>query len=211
MANLPTTRLYRVDIRDNQPELVLDLDEQGWYGYSFNPNLSNELIFAGREHRISAEITDLYSLNTDTLAITRLTETPDVAERAPLWSPDGQSLAYGGYGGVRLIDRQGNETSTPNVYADVHRYTWSPDGNWFLSVGGYRNPGLYLTSRETGESVQISDESAAYVSWSPDGARIAYVTVGSPGNNQLVIVPAEELGLTLPISNVILSNRHISN
>lgn len=186
-------RIYRVNSRTHRSKVITLLENYALRGCSFDPRTPNMLYFASESTIDMAEKSDLYTLDVNTLTVTRLTNTPDVAETAPTWSQDGSFWVYGVSGGVNLQDREGNTRFVSGVNGDAFRYALSSDGKWFLSIGGYRDPGLFLVSAADGASRRISSDAYAYVSWGGD--RVALITMGVPGRNELLIKTVEELGI----------------
>lgn len=189
---LSSDKLYWADLSNFEAKYVASYRTESWYSCAFDPRLHSVLYYAAAT-RYTSEKSDLYTLDVNTLTVTQITDTPDIAETAPTWSQDGAFLIYGVSGGVNIQDREGNTRFVSGVNGDAFRYALSPDGKWFLSIGGYRDPGLFLISSEDGASKRISFEVYAYVSWGGD--RVALITVGVPGRNELLIKTVEELGI----------------
>jgi dipeptidyl aminopeptidase/acylaminoacyl peptidase len=83
--------------------------------------------------------TDLWMASWDGAQRVRLTASPESAERAPRWSPDGRHLAFLASRGdedekkkgaqVWLLDRLGGEAQKlTDIKGGVSGYAWSPDG-----------------------------------------------------------------------------------
>lgn len=122
--------------------------------------------------------------------IRNLTQTPDAAERDPVWSPDGKSIAYfsdesGEYAlHVRAQDGTGETRKIPLGVPPSFFYApkWSPDGNriaysdkrgstWYLTL---TNPVPVKIDTATYGSGGFSFDAAASLTWSPDSRWIAY-------------------------------------
>lgn len=189
-------QLYLFDTEEFQTQFVADLGQPELAGFSFNPIHPEEVTFAGEEYKIEGRLADLYTFNLETLEVKPLTQTPDIIEESPLWSHNGENLAFRNDKGLVIRKLDGSESLIPDIYVNFGQYTWSPDDSRILFRGTYREPGLYLLDLETKQTKLVLDEAVAYVSWSPDGKSVAYVTVGVPGRNELYIRPAEELGLS---------------
>lgn len=93
------------------------------------------------------------------------------------WSPDGNTLAAGGYREVRLLDPQGKPATKFAGHADaVRALAWSPDGQWLAAAGGL--PGrkgevkLWRGGRPVATLTGHADAIYA-VAFSPDGAQLA--------------------------------------
>ncbi|MBN1439237.1 MAG: PD40 domain-containing protein [Anaerolineales bacterium] len=103
---------------------------------SFEPTWSAQartIAFTGR----TEGFTDIYLLNLDTQQILNLTNTPDLDERHPAFSPDGIDLAYSavenGYSWIYRISTAA-AVSTPLLVGQGERPEWSPDGKWLAGV-----------------------------------------------------------------------------
>jgi hypothetical protein len=110
-------------------------------------------------------------------------------------SPDGQMVAYGGYGsrGTIYYWNAGPEEFDPaqyNVPAEkLYQPAWSPDGRFLawqiagdLDDNGAFALGLAIFDMEAGTAIlthiyePIGGSFPSYLEWSPDGAWLAYVT-----------------------------------
>jgi TolB protein len=103
---------------------------------SFEPSWSPQartIVFTGR---IKGH-TDIYLLNLDTQQILNLTETPDLDERYPAFSPDGTTIAYAvkqnGYSWIYRMSASG-DSHTARLVGQGERPEWSPDGGWLAAV-----------------------------------------------------------------------------
>lgn len=202
------TGLYRTEVSSNQTSKLTDIDWWGWIGFAFNPQ--REAIIFSQTPQFSTVsnpvMNDLYSLDLNSLAVTRLTDTPEIGEADPTWSPDRRYYASR-WDGIMVVEPTTDEAYTVDagVNYGVHRYTWSPDGQWFLYVGDEagEGPGLFLTASDgNGEPRLILSGPILQVAWSPSGSYIAYTTITALGwGNELYIVPAEQFGLALPIES----------
>lgn len=120
-----------------------------------------------------------------------------VAYSPPVWSPDGQFLAFAAY----ASRGQGNEelyTLNVNTGA-VRRLTnnhfrddspsWSPDGSQLVFTSaedGYNE--LHIINVATGERNQLTRFTFGYTpSWSPDGRRIMFVSNIDHGHDLYLI------------------------
>lgn len=116
--------------------------------------------------------------------------TVTVIENEPIWSPDGNSIAFIGK----------NETGESKIFAiDTNLFNrrilkqdygqsldWSPDGQWIL----FERNGVIYKKRITGDTVTLRltfEGSCFFPAWSKDGEWIAYDTnLESPDGSNFV-------------------------
>lgn len=115
-------------------------------------------------------------------SIRNLTNTSDVAERFPDWSPDGNSVAYfsdrtGEYElYIRPSDGKPDQqqiTKTGKVFR--YRPVWSPDSNQIAFSD--KTGSLFIVDIADGEPIFVDKDQAwrmSHYSWSPDSRWLAY-------------------------------------
>lgn len=112
-------------------------------------------------------------------AATRVTSDSATRLYSPLFSPDGNSLAYGdAEARIFVVDSDGRnkrQVADDPGFAQ-HDFSWSPDSRWLTysmeNPNGYRS--LYIWDRRSGESRRVTDEMFS-----------AYNPVFAPGGEQL--------------------------
>lgn len=137
---------------------------------------------------------DIYSMNPDGSAQTRLTSDPST-ERNPQFSPDGRKLVYvgdpqglDGSNDLFVLDAKGGKakriTKTPDDELDPE---WNPDGKQIAYTLYIHNAGdgsntmpeqIYITDAKGKETRQLTFAAlgAWQATWSPDGSRLAFVS-----------------------------------
>jgi Tol biopolymer transport system component len=112
---------------------------------------------------------------------------PDTGASNPLWSPDGEWLAFthehaGGAASIAVVRRDGSGLREIATGLDAYVSgpdTWSADGRWiYFDAGRTRPPSqdVYRVEVATGRVEQLtSDETAAAPALSPDGGRVAFL------------------------------------
>lgn len=136
-----------------------------------------------------------------------LTNSPDVDEGAPAWSPDGNWVAYaaGGLsGGNRSIYKM--DLSTRQVYAVTDDTTndrwptWSPDGDQIafmrnqpdIPVGKFI-PDIFVMDVDGCNQQQLTDwlYGDEYPAWSPDGQSIAFISNRDYAGRDIYLMDAD--------------------
>jgi Tol biopolymer transport system component len=155
---------------------------------------------------------DLFLMSADGSDVTRLTDTPQLAESRARWSPDGTRIAFEGTPqtgpqGVYVMNADGNgvqrltDPSRPAGYPD-----WSPDGSMLVFSQGFEpapsgtgGVEIWIMDADggnahhvTGDEGDTSHESVDYgPRWSPDGGSIVFTH-----DRDIYVVNVDGTGLT---------------
>jgi Tol biopolymer transport system component len=127
---------------------------------------------------------DVWSINVDGTGAKRISDTHDAD--IPVWSPDGDQIAYEGSGGTiytvpatggqsHVVSEEGpNPTgiSSSGIWRNVD---WSPDGETLVAESSPY--GVYTLDPDTGSTSGLLAQGGAEPVFSPDGQKIAYVNV----------------------------------
>lgn len=137
----------------------------------------------------------------------------DARNRLPIWSPDGETLAFisdGRHTGTSYVyvynptQRQFRQLTTSGGY--YTRPSWSPDGEW-LAVGATTSSplGVKLLNVKTGDERQLVASHIAALNpvWSPDGDYIAFV-VENGNHHDLYWSRADSSGLERLLSDIVV-------
>jgi len=136
--------------------------------------------------------TDLYTVTPDGSAPTRLTATPDLNEFGPVWSHDGDQIAFWrtpapfGVGRLWVMSADGSDRRALTTGVDARDPSWNPDGSRI--VYDRATDDLYSLRVSDGQDVQQLTSGPEFdfePAWSPDGRRIAFTrgtATGDPGN-----------------------------
>jgi len=115
----------------------------------------------------------------------------------PSWSPDGDRIAFVSFDGsnsdVYVMNADGSDvrrlTESP---AHEDQPAWSPDGRQIAFTSeGAGNHGIFVMSPDgTGVTQLLDDPDPANLgfAWSPDGTKMAVVSIRGPGNDRNVYV-----------------------
>lgn len=152
-------------------------------GVTWAPN-SNVIVYASDRDNAS----HLFQYNFISSKETRLTNEKE-DDAAPLFSPDGKSLAFIRNGQeLRVLDLSAHKETLVTkgllgrpLFTTAATITWSPDGKW-LAFSGYgaksfRN--IYVVPAAGGEAKPVSFLANSFggnVSWSADGTYILFTT-----------------------------------
>ncbi|MCM2315096.1 MAG: protein kinase, partial [Thermoanaerobaculia bacterium] len=127
-----------------------------------------------------------------------LTKSCDKSDTSPVFSPDGQTIAFRSErdgGGIYLMGSTGESVRRLTDFG--HDPAWSPDGK-SLAVGAEAagasgvtgTGGLWLVDVATGAMTKLWEGSAQHPSWSPSGKRIVFAGFRVGGGRYLFSIAA---------------------
>jgi Tol biopolymer transport system component/C-terminal processing protease CtpA/Prc len=156
--------------------------------------------------------TDLYSIDVNTKAITRITDDPDTKSN-PTWSPDGKWIAYakaGAEAGLYVVSSVGG---TPRRLAagngdnqfgiGVTSHCWSPDSRWiaFSRMDRLENRDLWIVPVVGGAPINVTRYPGNNVGplFTSDGRRLLFISDrnGPPLLFQITLLPDEEAAMAM--------------
>ena len=205
-GSIANPRQYAHTISDELFQSQLQLRGVARTKIAFSSDRHKEIMKAGAPNRDTKEI---YYADYDGANARRVTNTQTL-NVAPMWSPDGQAIAYttwqssgpGGFGTFQDIIvsylSRGVRENPAKGSPDKQNYlcAWSPDGTklaFTLSQGG--NQEIYVMNKDGSGLRRMTNHPEIDTSptWSPTGNQIAW-TSGRTGNPNIFIMNADGTG-----------------
>jgi Tol biopolymer transport system component len=129
------------------------------------------------------QATEICTVYADGSHLARLTDN-QVRDEFPVWSPDGQFIAYLSDGNaVYIMGKDGKQPRRISENLSARGHTWSPDGKQIcfaardLHQPKQQGLNIYCATLESGNihALTTLPDDAECARWSPDGTRIAFV------------------------------------
>ncbi|MGM0500418.1 MAG: hypothetical protein ACQERL_09445 [Bacillota bacterium] len=149
----------------------------------------------------------IFIMNVDGSNQERLTDSTIYSESYPVWSPDGEKLAFLGPGGLNIINKDGtNQHELSEEYFIAKELSWSPDGQKIAFMSFHEGTKeIYTINAEDGsEIIKLTEEGGVEPAWSPDGSKIAYSSYVEGGGYEIFVMDSDgsnNIRLTTNTSN----------
>ncbi|MEM9997760.1 MAG: PDZ domain-containing protein, partial [Bacteroidota bacterium] len=167
------------------------------------PALANASLSPTGQRALFEHRGDVFTIPKENGPWRNLTETPGVAERAPVWSPDGSQIAYfsdaSGEYQLVIADQFGREVLRTIPLPDPTFYfrpQWSPDGDHLAFTDtDYQ---LWLVNTESGAARVLDVDGYAHPNrsmnpvWAPGGRYLAYARLLDTQYKQIRVYDTEE-------------------
>ncbi len=132
----------------------------------------------------------IYSIKSDGTGKTNLSNSSTTDDTDLAWSPDGTKIAFG-RNGLWVMNADGSNQVNLNVfnysvwYADDP--SWSPDSSRIVLKQWTSTPDLFVINADGTNFSRVTDSSdhEDWMTWSPDGSKIAFIR----GNSVYTIYP----------------------
>ena len=130
---------------------------------------------------------DIMVVNADGSNLRRLTNTETDSENGPVWSPDGQKIAFSKAGEIWVMSADGaDQHSLSDGSLEAQTPNWSPDGtNISFSGKCGSSRGLCVMNSDGSDLIAVTKGGSRF-RWSPDGRRFVFdgiSIVNSDGTN----------------------------
>lgn len=177
--------------------------------------LGDMIAFTGE---ISSQTTDIYLFDVERRLRFNITHSAGVVEEGPVWSPDGEALAFFQHGeseaGASLRSPCVYRWNTPlacyEVGFTVDDIAWQPDGSHLaVAVGTDSSTTLTLIDLNDGNLVPLSlPLNPRAPGWSPDGTRLAFSAYPEPNRGfHAIFIAQVEAAQVVEVEQVALSTR----
>lgn len=123
---------------------------------------------------------DIWVMNEDGTGAVNVTDTSDVDEFSPVWSPDGTRIAFISDSFTRTLSvMNADGTGRTEIIAGALDPSWGPDGTR-IAVMRERDglpAAVVIVDLTTLEETIVTEAATMEPVWSPDGSKIAFVDV----------------------------------
>jgi tricorn protease len=189
------------ETREVEIDVIPDEKDNNLETLAVNSEADSYHLSPSGKRAIIATHGELFTIATDRGDVRRLTQTSDVREEQPHWSPDGKLIAF-------ISDRSGNEEiwTCDEHGGNLKRLTnnstqksgpvWSPDSKSLLYTASDRALHRYNFAENTdvlvtrGEVIGFGSTAISNPQWSPDGKWIAFTKSGRDLLPHVYVIPA---------------------
>lgn len=181
-------KLYVYNLVSNTKNLIYSWPNPVYY-MNWNPKNDNliALVMNQSEDQLNPSIGSIYILNTDTGESFPVSGNYDIGKAE--WTSTGEEV-------ISIHDGQLFKLNIKTKEIEEHPFHKGQIRNFSIvgekilynrlpSVHNNYQEGIYITSIDFSDPVEVWNDSVVEFDWSPNGNEIVYTTVGVPGKNQL--------------------------
>ena len=178
------------EIRDTNPRIVeIPQTAATLFGVTCVPPADGVIAYTSNRTNPDGNVMDIFLRDAAGRSLQNITNTPDVNERQPVWSPDGQRIVFGllDQSGIFVMNADGSNPRPLVAGQLVSGVLWSPDGSRLLFVKENNRLTDELTTYNFATNrlqvlarAPVTGNILGNISgfcWSPDGSRVAYATI----------------------------------
>ncbi len=123
---------------------------------------------------------DIWVMNPDGTGAVNLTDTTDIDEFSPVWSPDGSRIAFISDSFTRTLSVMNADGSGKTaIVSGALDPSWGPDGSQIAVMKEREGlaAAVVIVDLDTLAETVVTEHAAMEPVWSPDGSKIAFVDV----------------------------------
>lgn len=127
-----------------------------------------------------SEQQDIWVMNPDGTGVVNLTDTSDIDEFSPVWSPDGSRIAFISDSFTRTLSVMNADGSgKTEIVSGALDPSWGPDGSKIAVMKEREglSAAIVIVDLNTRTETIVTERATMEPVWSPDGSRIAFVDV----------------------------------
>lgn len=171
------TDLYVMNV-DGTEQMLLAYGPIGYMDWS--PD-SSKLVFTV----MTMGKTDIYVINADGTDLTNITNSAEIDEASPKWSPDGSLIAFTQRDqdydyGIYVMNVDDSDKRLVTEIPQLSPISWSPNGDKILLEFGYLEytSDIYTVNVDGSDLTNLTNhpDHDSNATWSPDGSMIAFTS-----------------------------------
>ena len=149
---------------------------------------------------------DIYAMDTNGNHQVNLTNTPDLREYNPHWSPDGKNIVFNVNNDIFVMNNDGSNRIKLKHGGKYGNPIWSPDGKEIAFIRRVDDRRLCIMNSDSTNLRELTLVSFGGISWSADGNKLA-ITIANGVSQAIATINKNGTGLKiLTPESLILGN-----